>query len=69
MQARLHSCAGSRTSVWLLTCLTAPAFHLSLTHLLTTLRTYLGLPHPMVAHLSLFQCGNSTIDDLGTHLF
>jgi hypothetical protein len=68
MRAHLHSCAIPRAGVWLLTFLTTPTFHLSSTHFLTTLCTYLGLPHPTVAHLSQCQCGH-TIDDLNTHLF
>jgi hypothetical protein len=68
MQARLHSCAGLRVGIWLLARQTTPTFHLSPTHFLTGLRTHLGLPHPMVAHLSRCQCGH-TINDLGTHLF
>jgi hypothetical protein len=67
MQAHFHSCAGLGVGVWLLFCPTTPAFHLSPTHLLTTLHTHLGLQHLMVAHLSRCQCGH-TIDDLSTHL-
>jgi hypothetical protein len=46
--------------------LTTPIIHLSLIHLLTTLHTHLGLPHP--AHFSWCWCGH-TINNLGTHLF
>jgi hypothetical protein len=42
---------GLRASVWLLIHPITPTFHLSLTHFLTTLRTHLGLPHPIIAHL------------------
>jgi len=69
MRTCLHSCASSRVGAWLLTCLTTLSFHLSLTHFLTTLCTCLGLPHPMVDHLSWCQCGNSTIDNLSMHFF
>jgi hypothetical protein len=40
---------------------------LSSIHVFTTLRTYLGLPHPKVAHLSQCQCDH-TIDNLRIHL-
>jgi hypothetical protein len=62
-----YSCVGSGASSWLWTCPTTPIFHLSLAHFLITLRTRLGLPHPIITHLSQCQCGH-TIDNLGTHL-
>jgi hypothetical protein len=52
IQACLHSCAGPRVNTWLLTHPTTPKLHLSSAHFLITLHTHLGLPHPMVAHLS-----------------
>ncbi len=52
IQTRICSCAGLGASAWLLTCPTTLTFDLFLAHFLTTLRTYFGLPHPMVAHLS-----------------
>jgi len=65
-----HLClrVGLGANVWLLARPTTPAFCLSSTHFLITLRTHLGLPHPMVAHLSWCQCGH-TIDNLDIHLF
>jgi hypothetical protein len=36
-------------------------------HFLTTLHVRLGLPNPIMAHLSWSQCGH-TIDNLSTHL-
>ncbi len=44
-----------------------PTFRLFSTYFLTTLQTYLSLPHSMVAHLSQCKRGH-TIDDLSTHL-
>jgi hypothetical protein len=67
MRTCLCSCASLGASAWLLVHLTTLAFCLLSTHFLTTLRTYLVLPHPMVAHLSWCQCGHA-IKDLGTHL-
>jgi hypothetical protein len=67
MQTHLHSCANLGANVWLLARPTTLSFHLSLVRFLTTLHTHLGLPHPIVAHLSWCQCGH-TIDDLGTYL-
>ncbi len=58
---------GAKVGTWLLIHLITLTFHLFSTHFLTTLRTHLVLPHPMVAHLSRCQCGHA-IDDLGTHL-
>ncbi len=48
MRSCIHSCANLGASVWLLTHPTTLSFHLSLTHFLITLRTHLGLPHPIV---------------------
>jgi hypothetical protein len=59
---------GLGVGTWLLVRLTTLAFYLYSTHFFTTLRTCLGLPHPITTHLSQSQCGH-TIDDLGTHLF
>jgi hypothetical protein len=47
---------------------TTPAICLFLAHFITTLWTRLGLPHPMVVHLSWCQCGH-TIESLSIHLF
>jgi hypothetical protein len=46
---RTHLCSrvGPRAGIWLLTCLTTPAFHLFSSHFLTTLHT-----HSTIAHLS-----------------
>jgi len=52
MWTHFRSCLGLGADMWLLARPTTPAFHLSLAHFLITLRTYLGLPHPMVSHLS-----------------
>jgi hypothetical protein len=49
---RLHSCVGLVVRVWLLTCFNTFSFHLSSTHLFTTLHICLGISHLMVAHLS-----------------
>jgi hypothetical protein len=68
MQAHFYSCVGLGANTWLLTHPTTLTFHLSSTHFLITLCSHLGLPHPMVAHLSWCQCGH-TIDDLHIHLF
>jgi hypothetical protein len=68
MQTRLRSCVGLGVGAWLLAHPTTPTFHLSPTHFFIALRTHLGLPHAMVAHLSQCQCGR-TIDDLNNHLF
>jgi hypothetical protein len=68
MRANLRSCAGLKVGVWLYARPTTLTFRVSLTHFLITLCTYLGLPHPTIAHLSRCQCGH-TIDDLSTHLF
>jgi hypothetical protein len=48
------------------------SYHISILFIIgplffTTLHIHLGLPHPIIAHLSRCQCGH-TIDDLGTHL-
>jgi hypothetical protein len=59
MRTHLRSCAGPKASTWLLIRPTTPAFHLSLVHFLTTLRTRLGLPHLIIAHLSWCQCGHT----------
>ncbi len=68
MQTHLHSCAGPTSSqVWLLTHLSTLSFCLSLTHFLITLCIHLGIPHPMIAHISRCECGH-TIDALGIHL-
>jgi hypothetical protein len=64
----MFMCVGSKACTWLLTCPTTHAFCLSLIHFLTTLRTHLGLPHPIVVNLSRCQCGH-TIDYSDTHLF
>jgi hypothetical protein len=68
MKTCLHSCASPRADVWLLILLTTSTFHLSSTHFFTTLCTYLGLPHPTIAHLSQCLCCHP-IDDLNTYLF
>jgi len=44
-----------------------PSFLLPSTHFLITLRIHLGIPHPIVVHLSQCQCVH-TINDLGIHL-
>jgi hypothetical protein len=67
MWTRLHLCANPRASAWLLVHPTTPTFCLSPTHFLISLHTHIGLPHPMMAHLSQCHYGH-TIDDLGTHL-
>jgi len=54
MGTYFYSCEGPGASVWLLVHPTTPSFHLSLAHFIMALHTRLGLPHPMVAHLS--QC-------------
>ncbi len=51
-RTHFHSCVGLGASAWLLVRPTTPTFHLSSTHFLTTLRICLGLPHPIVVHLS-----------------
>jgi hypothetical protein len=52
MQAHLHSCVGLGANAWLLTQPTTLAFHLFLVDFIITLHICLGLPHPMVIHLS-----------------
>jgi hypothetical protein len=51
---------------WLLAHPNTFSFHLSFTHLLTTLRIHLSISHPVV-HFSWCQC-DQTIDDLDIHL-
>ncbi len=51
MRARLCSCAGLGVGIWLLAHPTTLTFHLSSTQFFTTLCTYLGLSHPIDAHL------------------
>jgi hypothetical protein len=53
---------------WLLAHPTTPSFCLSSAHFFITLCTHLGLPHPIIAHLSQCHYGH-TIDNLGTHFF
>jgi hypothetical protein len=67
MRTCLYSRASPRVGAWLLVHFTILAFHLFSTHFLTTLRIRFVLPHPMVAHLSRYQCGHA-IEDLGSHL-
>jgi hypothetical protein len=67
MWTHICSCAGPRTSTWLLAHLTTFTFHISSAHFLTTLHTHLGLSYLMVTHLSWCECGY-TIDNLSTHL-
>ncbi len=67
VRACLCSCVSPTTRTWLFVRPNTFSFRLSSTHFLITLRIHLGIPHPMVAHLSWCQCG-CTIDDLGIYL-
>jgi hypothetical protein len=65
--AQILSCYGPRVGVWFITWSVFPTFWLSSPFLSTTLRTWLGLPHPSIA--SIFQCVcTHPIDPMGIHL-
>jgi hypothetical protein len=51
-RAHLCSCAGPKAGASLLKRLITPTFCLSLTYFFITLCTHLGLPHPIIGHLS-----------------
>jgi len=52
VRACLCFCANLAVGAWLLAHLSTPSFRLSSAHFLTTLCIFLGIPHPIVSHLS-----------------
>jgi hypothetical protein len=54
MWACFCSCVGLGVGTWLLARPTTLTFHLSSSHFFIILHTHLGLPHPIIPHISWF---------------
>jgi hypothetical protein len=65
-QTHLRSCAGLSANVWLLIRLVIPFFHFPLDDLSTTIRSKLGLSHPLILGVSHCIC-NQPLDPMGIH--